>query len=89
MSDFTGNGTLVRNGIIYGGGGTTVLKSTLAVGATTLSFTDSAIGNDSLIRIYTNVDGVNPLTKTQSGTTVTLTFDAQSVAVGVAIEIRN
>lgn len=67
----------------------TVLKSTLAVGATTLSFTDSAIGNNSLIRIYTNVDGVNPLTKTQSGTTVTLTFDAQSVAVGVAIEIRN
>ena len=66
-----------------------VLTNTLAAGATTINFTNSAIGNNSLIRIYTNVDGVNPLTKTQSGTTVTLTFEAQSVAVGVAIEIRN
>ena len=65
------------------------LSNTLAAGATSMTFTNAAIGNDSLIKVYTNVDGVNPLTRAQSGTAVTLTFDAQSVAVGVVLEVIN
>lgn len=65
------------------------LSSTLAAGATSITFTNAAIGNNSLIKVYTDVDGVNPLTRAQSGTAVTLTFDAQSVAVGVVLEVIN
>ena len=67
----------------------TVLSNTLAVGATTLNFTNAAITNTSLIDVYTDVYGVNPTAMTQSSTTVTLTFDAQSVAVGVKVVVRN
>lgn len=67
----------------------TYLTSTLAAGATSMTFTNAAIGNNSLIKVYTDVDGVNPLTRAQSGTTVTLTFDAQTVAVGVVLEVIN
>lgn len=67
----------------------TYLTSTLAAGATSMTFTNAAIGNNSLIKVYTDVDGVNPLTRAQSGTTVTLTFDPQSVAVGVVLEVIN
>ena len=67
----------------------TVLTSTLTAGSTTLTFTNAAIGNDSLIRVYSNPAGVNPLTASQSGTSVTLTFDAQQSNVSIAIEVRN
>lgn len=66
-----------------------VLTQTLAVGETTLTFTDASIGNNSLIDVYTNVYGVNPKTMTQSGTTVGLTFKAQSVAVSVKLVVKN
>lgn len=66
-----------------------ILTDTLAVGATTLTFTDAAIGNNSLIDIYTDPYGVVPTSATQSGTTVTLTFDPQDTAVSVKIVIKN
>lgn len=67
----------------------TVLSNTLAAGATTLNFTNAAIGNDSLLDVYTDTYGVNPTAMTQSSTTVTLTFDSQSSAVGVKLVVRN
>lgn len=67
----------------------TVLSGTLSIGSTTLTFTDSAIGNDSLVYIFTDPYGIVPTNAVQSGTTVTLTFDAQSVAVGVKLVIKN
>ena len=66
-----------------------VLTSTLAVGATSVVFTNAAIGNNSLIDVYTDASGVNPTAISQSGTSVTLTFDAQSSAVSVKILVRN
>ena len=67
----------------------TVLSGTLQIGATSLSFTNSAIGTNSLIDIYTNPYGIVPLSATQSGTTVTLTFDAQTSAVNVKLVVKN
>lgn len=67
----------------------TVLSNTLAAGATTLNFTNAAIGNNSLLDVYTDTYGVNPTAMTQSSTTVTLTFDAQPSAVGVKLVVRN
>lgn len=67
----------------------TVLSGTLQKGATSLQFTNSAIGNNSLIDIYTNPYGIVPLSATQSGTTVTLTFDAQTSAVNVKLVVKN
>lgn len=65
------------------------LTATLAVGATTLTFTDDYIGNNSLIDVFSNPFGLIPTNMSQSGTTVTLTFDPQDVAYSVAITIGN
>lgn len=67
----------------------TVLSGTLQIGATSLAFTNSAIGNNSLIDIYTNPYGIVPLSAAQSGTTVTLTFDAQTAVVNVKLVVKN
>ena len=69
--------------------GDTILTATLSAGSTTVTFTDASIGNDSTIIIATDPYGVVPTAATQSGTTVTLTFDAQSAAVGVRIVVKN
>lgn len=67
----------------------TTLSGTLAAGATTLTFTDASIGNNSIISIFTDPYGIVPTDAVQSGTTVTLTFDPQSSAVGVKIVVKN
>ena len=67
----------------------TTLTATLAAGATTLTFTDSSIGDDSFCDIYTDPYGVVPINAVQSGTTVTLTFDPQENTVTVKLIIRN
>lgn len=65
----------------------TILLKTLSAGATTLTFTSAAITDDSLIDVYTDSYGVNPSNITQSGNTLTLTFDAQSKAVSVKVKV--
>ena len=68
----------------------TTLTATLATGATTLTFTNSAIGNNSRIRAHSDPFILGFVTNmTQSGTTVTLTCAAQSSAVSVMLEVRN
>lgn len=67
----------------------TELTATLTIGATTLTFTDASIGNNSLIDVYTDAYGVNPTNAVQSGTTVTLTFDPQATNVSVKIAVKN
>lgn len=64
-----------------------ILSGTLATGATTLTFTNAAITDDCMIDIYTNKADVMPSTATQSGNTLTLTFDAQTVAIGVKVRV--
>lgn len=65
-----------------------ILTGTLTAGQTTIAFTDSHITNDCLIDVYTNVGNVNPRNWVQNGTTITFTFKAQSVNVGVTLKIR-
>lgn len=68
----------------------TVLTSTLAAGATTLTFTDASIGNSSRIRAYSDPFVLGLITNmVQSGTSVTLTCAAQGSAVSVKLEVRN
>lgn len=66
---------------------TTILTNTLAAGATTLTFTSAAITNGCMIDVYADSYGVNPSNITQSGNTLTLTFDAQSKNVGVKVKV--
>ena len=68
----------------------TVLTATLAANATTLTFTDASIGNNSRIRAYSDPFVLGLITDmTQSGTTVTLTCAAQASSVSVKLEARN
>lgn len=64
------------------------LTATLAAGATSVSFTNSAITSTALIDIYADTYGVSPKTANVSGNTLTLTFTARSAAVGVTIIAR-
>ena len=65
----------------------TKLTATLTAGNTTLTFTNARITSTAFIKIFTNVYGINPRTAVQSGTTLTLTFDALSSDLDVAILI--
>ena len=68
----------------------TVLTSTLAAGATTLTFTDASIGNNSRIRAYSDPFVLGLITNmVQSGTSVTLTCASQASSVSVKLEVRN
>lgn len=70
-------------------GKVTVLTSTLAIGETTLTFTSNKIKANSLINVYADVDKVAPISRNVVGTTLTLTFDAQEVAVSIKARIEN
>ena len=74
-----------------GGASYEVKSSTLAIGATSvaLTFTDVTIGAATLIDVYTGTFGVNPTDVTIAGQVVTVTFDAQSAAVVVAVKAQN
>lgn len=65
----------------------TTLTAALAAGETTLTFTDAAITDDSIIDIYTTVFGVSPSAMEQNESTLTLTFDAQTETVGVKVRV--
>lgn len=74
-----------------GGAAYEVKSSTLAIGATSiaLTFTDVTIGAATLIDVYTDDYSVAPTDVTVAGQVVTLTFDAQSAAVVVAVKAQN
>ncbi len=63
-------------------------KSLTASGGT-LTWTDSEIGDTSLIDVYANIPNIAPSDISQSGTTLTVTFDAQDSAFDVCVTIRN
>lgn len=65
----------------------TVTKGTLAVGATSIVLSNSKITTNSVLSIYTSVWGVNPKAVTVESGKVTLTFDAQTVAVEVGVRV--
>lgn len=61
------------------------LHATLVAGSTQVQFTNSAFDNDTFFDVYTDVGTVVPTNKVLSGTTLTLTFNAQSSALGVYV----
>lgn len=65
----------------------TILEQTLTAGATTLTFTDNAITDDSLIDIYTDPYCTELSAVNQDGNTLTLTFDAQSAPMRVCVKV--
>lgn len=70
------------------GGGIT-LTGTLAAGSTSLTLSNSLITTDSTIDIYTSTYGVNPASVTLSAGKMVLTFEAQSAALNVKVEVRS
>lgn len=65
---------------------TKILEGTLPTGNTTVSFTDSDIPN-SLIRVYATNADVFPASITLSGNTLTITYQAQSSTLYIAVEL--
>ena len=66
-----------------------ILTGVLTEGETSLTFTNDAIGDDSNIDIYFNKSGVDMTAWDQTGTTLTLTFNAYSSDVVVTVEVFN
>ena len=66
-----------------------ILTGVLTAGTTSMTFTNSAIGDDSNIDIYFNKSGVDMTAWNQTGTTLTLTFNAYSSDVVVTVEVFN
>ena len=62
---------------------------TLSAGSTVLSWTNSLITDSSLIEVYASIYGIAPTSVTQSGTTVTVVFSAQSSDMDVCIVVKN
>lgn len=67
----------------------TELTATLVAGQTTLSWTNARINDRAIIEVFTNVDGVVPSSKTQTGTTFTVEFPEQEIDVSVIVHIHN
>lgn len=65
---------------------TKILEQTLSAGSTSVSFTDADIPN-SLIRVYSSNSDLIPVSRTLSGNTLTVTYEAQASAIDVAVEI--
>ena len=66
---------------------TKILEGTLNAGATSISFTDSDIPN-SLVRIFSSKDNMYPKTRTLSGSTLTITYEAQSTNTSIAVALE-
>ena len=67
----------------------TILTSALAANATTLSFTNAAIGNNTIIFVTSDDDSVVPESKVQSSTTLTLTFSSTHNACNIKVMLFN
>lgn len=67
-----------------------ILSGTLAAGQTSMAFTSDALTEDSLVEVFVSLDGVTEPAKTydDSSHTLTLTFDAQDVDMGVKVRVN-
>ena len=66
-----------------------VLSNTLTAGETTLQFNNAAIQDDSIIDIYMNKSGVELTGWDQTGTVLTLNFNAYASDVLITLEVYN
>lgn len=77
----------VQNAYDLYGSPTAVLIATLAANATTVTFTNAAITNSCRFDVYTEDVFLPVLDIERSGTTITLTYEAQSSAVRVKLVV--
>lgn len=63
-----------------------ILEATIPSGGSSATFTDSDIPN-SLIRVYSTNSNIYPQNISLAGTTLTVTYEAVSSALGVAVEL--
>ena len=54
-----------------------------------LTFTDDSITDTSLIEVYATIPNISPSNYSVTGSTLTVTFDAQSSAFDVCVTVRN
>ena len=91
-SDVTGDDAFekIHNLNTSKGAAPKILTQTLAAGATSLTFTDASIGNNSRIRPFSKPFASNLIKNmVQSGTSVTITCQAQNASVSVLLEVYN
>ena len=69
------------------GGAWTEVTGTLTAGSTSLTLSNAGISSSSTIDYYTNYYGVNPTGVSVSSGSVTLTFEAQDVDIGVKVRV--
>lgn len=69
------------------GAGYKVKTGTLIAGSTSITLQDAAITNNCLLAPFTDLYGVNPIGMTSATGSVTLTFEAQQIDVGIAVVI--
>ena len=65
-----------------------VVTGTLSAGSTSITLSNSNITTSSVVDVYTDVYGVNPTDISVSAGSITLTFDAQSSAINIRIEVK-
>ena len=65
-----------------------VVTGTLSAGSTSITLSNSNITTSSVIDVYTDVYGVNPTAISVSAGSITLTFDVQSSAINIRIEVK-
>lgn len=66
----------------------TIVTGTLSAGQTSLILENANIKTDSLIDVYTSKYGINPVNVVAGEGKVTLTFEAQSISLGIRVEVR-
>ena len=65
----------------------TELTGTLAAGSTSLVISDASITTSSTVDIYVDTYGISPETVTVATGSITMTFEAQSAALGVKVRV--
>lgn len=63
-----------------------ILEQTLSAGSTSVIFTDAEIPN-SLLRVFSSNADIIPVSRTISGTSLTVTYEPQTSNIDVAVEI--
>ena len=66
----------------------TIVTGTLSTGQTSLILENANIKTDSLIDVYTSKYGINPVNVVAEEGKVILTFEAQSISLGIRVEVR-
>ena len=64
------------------------VTGTLTAGQTSITLSNAAITGSSTIDVYTDYFGINPTNIVVATGSVTLTFEAQGVDLGVKVRIR-